>query len=488
VAASRDAQRLFARILTRKGPWIRIDKLVYAEVVRPDAALRELVDRGLVVVDPPAPADRLLATLTVAELEALFDTPPRLRKTRLITDLLGRHSDRQLRARLFGSFHWLALEQPEALMVARLLYFGDLHQDHTTFVLEDLGVVRHEHYPLAEGARRFEDRPALVRHLRLRQVASLVARCDEVWGLAGWLVARLWPEPLDRYDRRIRDRALNALGRRFERRGEPGRALECYGRSTTPPARERRARILNQLGDRAGCATLLAEMRASPADVVEEDFSERFLVRGGGVKPPVTVHALGGRSPERIEAHAMSELEAKGAHCWHVENALPRSLAALAFWDVVFAPVDGVFVNPFQSGPVDLHWPDFATTRADAISARVARLSAADVFANELRATFEAKQGVANALAHLGWLDRSTLELMLDVIPHRHLLALASRVIRDPANTRTGFPDLLVLYRDGRYEFVEVKGPMDQLQPAQRMWFKYLLARGYPARVLKYRA
>ena len=46
-------------------------------------------------------------------------------------------------------------------------------------------------------------------------------------------------------------------------------------------------------------------------------------------------------------------------------------------------------------------------------------------------------------------------------------------------------PDLLVFYPDGRYELIEVKGPNDQLQPVQRLWFKQFEALEVPARVLK---
>ena len=54
------AQRLFARLVTRKGPWLRLDKLDYAEITDRDAAVAELCDLGIVERGGRAPADTLL--------------------------------------------------------------------------------------------------------------------------------------------------------------------------------------------------------------------------------------------------------------------------------------------------------------------------------------------------------------------------------------------------------------------------------------------
>ena len=45
-----------------------------------------------------------------------------------------------------------------------------------------------------------------------------------------------------------------------------------------------------------------------------------------------------------------------------------------------------------------------------------------------------------------------------------------------------------MIYGPGSFEFVEVKGPTDQLQPGQRIWFEALEHLELPARVLKFRA
>ena len=88
----------------------------------------------------------------------------------------------------------------------------------------------------------------------------------------------------------------------------------------------------------------LLEERNLPRTMLEDllDFAERFGKRGGGVKPPTTTHHLQSSVPANIELFAMQQLAEQGADAWHVENAFPRTLTALAFWDVLFAPVPGV--------------------------------------------------------------------------------------------------------------------------------------------------
>ena len=72
-------------------------------------------------------------------------------------------------------------------------------------------------------------------------------------------------------------------------------------------------------------------------------------------------------------------------------------------------------------------------------------------------------------------------------MPEPDLKEIARYVIQQPYRAKTGFPDLLVIYGNGSYEFVEVKGPTDALQPAQRIWLQVLGDIGSPARVLKFK-
>jgi len=482
------AQRLFARLVSRTGPWIRLDSLHYPEVGNVADAVARLAEAGLVRVNPAAPAAALLKLLTRAELAALFPRVAGRTKPEWLADCLGRYPDRLIRARLARACPWVDIADREAFATCAVLFFGSDEADLSTFVVQDLGVRCYERYPLGPDSRPFRERAELDRYLLSRRLSPWSSRLDEVPALAGQIPRLLWPEARTRTEQRARDKVLNRVGRWHERRGEHDAALTCYGRSTSHPARERRARLLHRLGDAAAVAELLAAMREDPWGPEEADFAARFP----GRRPPAGIRTslcvLPGATPARIERHALAVLTANGGRGWHLENLLPLGLAGLAFWDVVFAPLPGVFTHPFQLGPRDLFWPDFARSRRGLIDDRFEQLRRPGAFEAEVRRSFAAKRGIANALVHWGAFRPELLDALLADVPHGALLALARQTLCNLRVRRTGFPDLLLIYGPHAWELVEVKGPTDQLQPAQREWLRVLDEAGLPARVLRFRS
>ena len=121
----------------------------------------------------------------------------------------------------------------------------------------------------------------------------------------------------------------------------------------------------------------------------------------------------GGRRAGNIEAHAARLLAAAGGEAWHLENQLPTMLAGLAYWDIVFAPLPGAFVNPFQVAPLDLFWPDFAKTRADLLACRDEAFTEPGRFTATLLDHHKQHHGIANRLVswHAWPLER--LELLI---------------------------------------------------------------------------
>jgi hypothetical protein len=494
-SASVPAQRLFARLVSRSGPCIRVDSLRYAEVGDLDGALAELERAGLVARNAAVPADRLLERLTRAEAAACFPRLRAARKADFIGACVGGYDDAAIRARVARRWPWVSLADPRAFHACLVTFFGGDGQDLSTFVLQDLGVLRFEAYPLDARTRAFADRADLHRYLLCRQASIWAHRLDECPALARPLLEVLGCCGGSRTVERARDRVLNRLGRWHERRGEADAALACYRRSTSHPARERRCRLLRKLGEEAGVARLLDAMARDPWAPEEEDFAARFGDRPGSrtgarnrVPPaPVSVCHLGGETPPAIEQHALSVLTAHGGRGWHLENLLPLGLAGLAYWDVVFAPVQGAFSHRFQLGPRDLFWPDFARARRELLAERHRALGPPGAFAAAVRATAASRRGVANRLVHWGAFDDALIEALLDAVPHHLLAALAAHTIANLHRSRSGFPDLLVIYGPGAWEVVEVKGPTDQLQPAQRVWLAALQRYAIPARVLRFR-
>lgn len=495
-AASEPSQRLFARLVGRRA-LIREDQLDYAEVGDVEAPLAELAARGLIERCPAVSTPALLGLLTVAELGRVFrEAAGGGTKAERIAGIAARVPERVCRWRVRRHCRWLRLGEPGHLSLYQLLFFGDCQQSLTTFVLRDLGVFRFEAVPLCRETRQFADREALERCLRLLALGDEVAELGRAPTLAVCrreaprLLGDLWARHENRLLERRRSRLLNSLARKLERASDFDHALACYRRSTLAPARERRMRILHRLGDRHGVESLRGEILAAPQTALERDFAERF--KRSSRRPPLPVEerpwlpeAVNGdrvgaaTSPER---HALDLIAAEGGVGWHLENDLPMAVFALAYWDWIFAPVEGAFVNAFQTGPLDLFWPDFFASRSGVC---------ADPLAAPLKPRLLervcAKAGIANRLFNWRRFTPDVAQTVIEAIPEAHLRALLDIARADLRARRSGFPDLTVVYGPGRYEFVEVKGPGDQLQIHQRLWIQALLERGLPVRVLRLR-
>lgn len=490
-AASRDAQRLYARLVSRKAGEIRLDRLAYREIGDLDAAVDELAAAALVELGADAPLKRLLGLFTKGELASLFELHAPTKKA-LLDDIQARYERSAVYERLRGLSGWLCLTGRHCLDLVQLLFFGGsalggTRGDLTTFVLEDLGMARFEDYAVSRDRRLFQDRAELRRYLALGDLNALSHSVAEHPGLAGAVQLALgeFRRKPSRLEQRLQDRALNRLGHWFERTGSFGEALACYGRSSSHPARERRVRILTRLGEKGAAEALLAEIAGDPQGAEEQDFAARFGKRRAGERPPVTVVPLEALDGTSVENRALDWFRASGGEGWHLENHLPLGLAGLAFWDIVFAPVDGVFLNPWQAAPLDLFWEDFAVQRQARLLKAKRALEDPQRFSHTLQTTLDAKAGTVNRLVSWRHLDAYRLSRILETVPHRVLYPLVCHVIGNLRMARTGFPDLLVLYGSDDYEFVEVKGPNDQLQPAQRIWFKYFRENKCNSRIVK---
>ena len=486
------AQRLFARLVARRGPLIRNDSLAYAEVGDVEAALACLDEAGLVERCTAAPPDVLCGTLTRLELDAVF--APELadlaggRKAERVAWVVAKLPEAFLRWRLKRACSWLAVSASDELALYRLLFFGDRHQDLTTFVMRDLGVHRYEPVDLCPETRLFPDRSCLDRHLDLvamqEEVASLGQRPDiavcatQVTAL----IDRLNEAIDDRMLERRRSRVLNQLGRKLERVGADRLALRCYARSSLAPARERRMRILHRQGDDAAVERLRGDILAAPDTALEADFALRFARCRRRHDVPTTEIELDTVPAMPIEQYALELLTADGGWGWHLENSLPMAVFALAYWSWIFAPVRGAFLHPFELGPRDLLWPDFFAVRAGACADPLD-----GPLASLLRRAADAKAGTANRLFSWHRCPREVIETVVDAVPEDDLRRLLAIIRADLAGRRSGFPDLMIVYGPGRYEFVEVKGPTDQLQAQQRLWIQALKEHGLPVRVLRFR-
>jgi len=486
---SADGQKLYVRLLSRKGVWFRADKLDYPEVGDVPQAADELAEAGLLTIDGAIPIADLGRLLTKPEIRWLYPeipAPVGAYKADLVAEMAAR-SRPALPFRVYG-VHGNGLWD-----VLNLLFFGTLRQDLTEFVLVDLEIVRYETYELTAQTRPFRSRDQVEAWL---QFGALRDRYREhkaakdlpaVVALADDLPARY---PWRRLERK-RQRLVNHVARDLEQLDRLEEALALYQQTEQPPSRERRTRVLDRLGRTAEALALCKEMRADPQDEDEAEVAERLhrgLRRRLGERVPhprrpefrgeeLTLPS----TDEPVERAVLGHYEAEGWTGYHCENVLINGLFGLAFWDVIFAPVADAFHNRFQRGPVDMFTPDFVPQRQAMIDARLCELDD-PAFWISLPATYDRKQGLANVWVQWEALPRELLVRVVETIPPRILTGLMRRLLFDLRANRRGHPDLM-LFDDTRCRWVEVKGPGDQLQRHQARWLQELERLGADCRL-----
>ncbi|KAK9672612.1 hypothetical protein RND81_12G112200 [Saponaria officinalis] len=188
---SDDAQRLFVRLYTRKGPWFRISNLSYPEILDYSVAVRELTEASYVcsfgfksTVDD-VDLQEILNILTVGELceiVRIFKKGSKVgtRKKDLIAALYSAYKDGvcSLLPSLILDRTGLCIRISSfaELLLWRVqrLFFLDGEQDLTAFLLVDLGIVKYPDYKSTISNPVFPDRSELLAYEEAIEVAQIM--------------------------------------------------------------------------------------------------------------------------------------------------------------------------------------------------------------------------------------------------------------------------------------------------------------------------
>lgn len=499
-----DSQKLLVRLLTRKGDLFRANRLRYSEIVGIAAAAEELAAAGLVEIDPTLPVQALLPLFSKAEWLEYLPLLGHAAIAPLLTQRKRAELDAALLEVLPASFSAhvalgvtvYRLRHAQIFDVFKLLFFGNLYQDLTEFVLRDLGLYRHEPYRIDRSTRLFIDRPHVERHLECFQ---LMARLDEI--LSGTRDSMLefyrqLPQPSQDdpvLTRRV-ERIAYALARQLEREGHCADALAIFQTLNSAEARERRARLLAKLEQPRAALDFCQQLVNSATTFYDAHFAERFgrkiarkLAEPWPIKkayrPPQQTLELP-FTDGNVELAAAAYFM-KSGDCHYVENALFTSLFGLHYWDTIFAPVRGAFTHPFQAAPHDLHQPEFSVHRAALLQEAHASLALINQRAEFYLERWRAKFGRINPFVHWSALSEEVLIQALGRVPNAHWQAIFKRFWADLRGHCAGLPDLIWFPADGNYELIEIKGPGDRLQQNQLAWMEYFSEYGIPHRVVQ---
>ncbi len=502
-----DAQKLYIRLLNRNRHLFRLSKLDYPEIASIEDAIQLLNVSGFLQVDPEIGREELLALFSKTELLALhFDQPElgKLKRSALDTAILEQDEDAFFDG-LAKSDCLLQVQQKDSYRLCQMLFFGNLNQSMTDFVLRDLGLYQYENYSIDLENRPYTSTVDIEQHWLLHRLESLLAitepndiktmeTCfDEV-------PTDTSPDsPLFRKGERIK----YDIARQIERLNNLPLALKLYQRCALPPSRERITRILhrqNQIEDSMEhCQHIVDE----PGSEEELQFAIAFgrrLVRQYKIQnrpdfeSPDPVHKPGLFDLEltrqdNVERAVVDYYLAQNNknQCYYVENSLFNGVLGLLIWDAVFAPVPGAFYNPFQHRPADFYAPDFQTKRAGLFAPVWSRINSTEDIWLQASTCWQDKSDRMNPLVNWQAIDLEILELALQRIPFGHWMRIFERILLDLRNNRAGFPDLVLFPAAGNYQLIEVKGPGDNLQKNQQRWMHYFAQHDIPHAIARVR-
>jgi len=490
----KNAQALLVRMVMRKGTLFRASKLNYVEIGDVQQAVAPLVAHGWIDPQPLLELDALFALLRKAELSACFKAHA-TRGTELKADFLQRLQP--LYESPLSLVQWFAELEDQILSLEvmpicdrlRLLYFGNLHQEWSEFVLADLGVYRYEKVEFSIDSRGISERADIDTCLHLHACRQALEGGETLELLAQQAIAITTANP---WLQMRRARLMFQIGQQAERLQDWPLALSVYQGCAYPGARSRQIRVLERSAEYAQAMVLLEQAQQMPESDAETQHLQRIrprLQRKLGlpaerrrVARPVTRLDLSVTpSPDtRVEHLIQAHLEQEGGVVHYVENALINSLFGLLCWPAIFAPLPGAFFHPFHSAPSDLHSPDFYQRRAAMFEACLAQLDSM-AYQTTIREHFQSKAGLQSPFVFWGSLSQELLEQALHCLPADHLRRWFRRLLLDIKANRTGMPDLIQFFPEQRhYRMIEVKGPGDKLQDNQLRWLDFCAEHDMP--------
>lgn len=488
------SQALLVRMVMRKGTLFRASKLRYDEIGCPMQASAVLIEHGWIEANPGLDLVQLFGLLKKDELLRVFGGSFKGRKSDLLQALLSE----QGQARPFANWCEILGDAAFGLTISdlcdrlRLMFFGNIHQDWSEFVLADLGIFRYEQVAFSPASRAFHARAEVDAYLHLH-------RCRERFEAGEAIETVLLDIPATPYANdwleNRRGKLLLSLARQCERNGDLSLALQLHAANRYPGARERTIRVLERCDQPQAALQLALAAQIAPESEHEAQQLQRILPRLRRALGEPAARSASIAQPERIDLilprpeglsveHAVREhLLCSEAPVYYVENALINSLLGLLCWEAIFAPLPGAFFHPFHAGPADLARPDFHARRAELFSECLSKLGT-DEYRDCIRRMYQQKFGLQSQFVSWGLFDDALLDVALDCIPAEHLRAFFQRILQDVPNHRSGLPDLVQFWPgERRYRLIEVKGPGDRLQDNQKRWIDFALRHAVPIAV-----
>lgn len=491
------AQALLVRMIMRKGSHFRLSKLSYEEIGCARLAATPLLEAGWVRHDAELSLEELFKLLRKDEV-LQYLAGHGSRKSQNKSELLAQLTETCAEPRTFAAWCPGSEEQIVSLTIdalcerLRLMFFGNLRQDWSEFVLAELGIFRYERVELTPDSRAFRHRADVDCYLHLQRSREQFEAGEPLADVLQQISALVCDTP---FLAARRNKLLFRMGQQLEREADLEGALAFYSDCRYVGARLRQIRVLERLGRAEQAYKLTLQAIQAPENDAEAQAVERALTRlarqlgqalPGKAKPipPARIDlSLPRPEAQSVEFAVKAHLHEPDAPVHYVENSLICSLFGLLCWQAIFAPVPGAFFHPFHTAPVDLFSADFHTQREELFASCMAHLDS-DAYKQVIRENYAAKFGIQSPFVFWAALDETLLEQALDCLPAAHLRAWFKRLLLDIKANRAGMPDLIQFWpAEQRYRMIEVKGPGDRLQDNQRRWLAFCAEHGMPVDV-----
>jgi len=507
---SEDAQCLFIRFSNRSKSFFRVNSLFYSEIKDIPAVLEELSENHFIETLCDSHQDRLEEVMDLFTKEQLLEftkilkpeiMPAKsIRKPDLLRWLMYDYDFKTLCEVIWNAEPVVKVSYESEVMIMKFLFFGNRYADMTEFVIRDLGHVRFQSFDEEHLAIRFETRKDVDDTLMVSLMKETFNELkqqfppEEVFDwFMNWQVGiagNLSPKALPSYNLFI-----VKVSAWLERKKMLSQALSIYQLTNDAPARERRVRLLYNLGEIDEALALCEEIAENPQNADERYFSQDFHEKINNKKKRVvkrTTQALKSAGAidvpimyrYQVELGAIHYYREQGFHAVFSENEPWRSLFGLLFWDIIYDTNVKAIHNPLQRVPSDFFLPDFYYNRSEQLLERMKTANTRESIEEIITKTYQEKFGMTNVL--VSWYEGS-LEKVLTLISwltpeqiHAVLLEIAYN-LRE--NTR-GFPDLMV-WNETEYAFIEIKSPTDHLSSRQLHWQHFFTEHKIQSRIVR---
>ena len=508
---SEEAQCVLVRIYNRQSSFVRIDSLVYPEILAPAEALDEL--RGSGFIGPIAPDDVATLMLQLNKKE-LQDVAVRLHAYHLSTasvDMAALPAKSALKGLWLAATQRLLTERSRHVAVCwasntyvqqshpiRLgyllyLYFGRIGARLNQLSLRDMGIMRTRQLAHRSQAR-FDHRDEAWSSFEFRRLRSaLMSAADE--DLLP-VIAQAPDNAAGDLAQEAKDQFYLQAGLRVLQSSEDDHnealALQLLQRSNAAQATEKELRLRYSKGEVDAVKEALEHIIDAPENEALLVFATDFYARKYHRKrTSVLTDMLRESGPaialdeayiDSVERGVQAHYTGLGHTAYVTENRLWRGLFGLAFWPELFANPKAGLATEFDRVPQVLYTNQFYARLGDEIEARLASFNDVASLRHWLLKVSTAHYGEANGIFR--W-HRKLLEV-LNVLLERTTLAQIKAALRamaqDYQQLKDGFPDLMVIENDA-LRFEEIKAPGDSLRRNQLVTLQMLDRAGFEVRV-----